>query len=296
MTTRTTTFAAIGTHWKIDVHEKLSANEWANLKQAIQSRIELFDRTYSRFRADSMVSRMSNRPGTYELPSDADALLAFYQQLYDVTDGLVTPTIGSVISDLGYDDIYSLQAKSSIAPAPTWHDTMEHHGSRLSIKQPVLLDFGAAGKGYLVDIVGDIIESFNIRSYGINAGGDILYHSADEKPVEIGLENPFDSQEVIGSVTLTSGSLCASSTTKRAWGEHHHIAHPAGNSVSGELVAAWVLADTTMLADGLATALFFVAADRLQEEFEFEYALLKTGMELEYSRGFPLKMFDRSGR
>jgi thiamine biosynthesis lipoprotein len=36
-------------------------------------------------------------------------------------------------------------------------------------------------------------------------------------------------------------------------------------------VATWALADTAMLADALATALFFVPGDQLQEEFDFSW-------------------------
>lgn len=72
----------------------------------------------------------------------------------------------------------------------------------------------------------------------------------------------------------------------------HHIIDPKQLKPAADVIATWVIADTTMLADGLATALFFAAPDELQQQFSFEYALLKEGGPLEYSPLFPATIFE----
>src|SRR5690348_10121080 len=97
-------FEAIGTHWTIDIAKELSLEEKAFLLQKIMNRIEEFDKAYSRFRQDSLVMKMAREAGEYTLPEDADKMLALYRKMYDVTGGLVTPLIGQVLVDAGYDD------------------------------------------------------------------------------------------------------------------------------------------------------------------------------------------------
>ena len=52
-----------------------------------------------------------------------------------------------------------------------------------------------------------------------------------------------------------------------------------------EVVATWVVAETTMVADGLATALFFVPADKLAA-WDFEYVRLYADGTIERSADF----------
>jgi len=59
-------FEAIGTQWEIESAEPLALP----LQQWIRDRIELFDKTYSRFRPDSLVTQMDYAPvgGRFEFP------------------------------------------------------------------------------------------------------------------------------------------------------------------------------------------------------------------------------------
>ncbi|CAN5397754.1 FAD:protein FMN transferase [soil metagenome] len=286
-------FQAIGTEWDIQVQAALTDNTWAQLVDRIQKRAEAFDALYSRFRPDSLVSRMAREPGSYTMPPDCYKLLSFYHQLYKVTSGKVTPLIGQTMVDAGYDAAYSLQKKALHQP-PKWDETLlSYTESTIANKQSVLLDFGAAGKGYLVDIVSELIEAAGIHAYIINAGGDIRYHSPQPwQTLEIGLENPLDTSEAIGIVTVANGSLCASAGSKRKWAGINHIIDPVTLESPEDIIATWVLATDTMTADGLATALSFTAPDVLLKTFSFSYALLRKDMSLQYSKDFPVKIFE----
>ena len=284
------TFQAIGTHWNIRARTDLSEVAWEELLQIIRSCIDVFDKTYSRFRTDSLVSKMSQEAGSYELPQEGAPLLNFYRELYILTNGLVTPLIGQVIADAGYDATYSLKTKQPKTP-PHWEDVIKQKGYVLTLKQPALLDFGAAGKGYLVDLVAEILARADIQEFSIDAGGDILHRSSSEQPIQVGLENPHDTSEVIGEVAIKNQSLCASAGSRRKWGKYHHIISPATLESPQDILATWVIADDTMTADGLATALFFVPATKLASKFRFSYAILRSSMSLEYSGQFPIKVY-----
>lgn len=284
------TFQAIGTSWEIHVADTPGEGVWQKTLQRVHDYIDSFDKAYSRFRDDSLVVAISRRAGTYGLPADGYDLLQFYQRLYRATNGKVTPLIGQLIADAGYDAAYSFKERSLAAP-PTWDDVLDYNEKTITVRQRVLLDFGAAGKGYLIDKVGEILESAGIVEYVINAGGDIRHRSGAGKAIEIGLENPFDSTEAIGAVTLQNQSICASSGSKRAWGNYHHIFDPDTRASTKDVAGTWVIADDTMTADGLATALFFVGPEALKD-FAFSAAVLDNQGSLSYARDFPVTVFE----
>jgi thiamine biosynthesis lipoprotein len=291
MAARRTRFPAIGTHWDIQVYDTVGSRAWNELLQAIHQRIESFDTAYSRFRSDSLVTHMSRQAGRHLLPPDAYPLLNFYEKLYKATSGRVTPLIGQIIADAGYDADYSFQPKA-LQPPAKWEDVLAYTKKSITLRQPVLLDFGAAGKGYLVDIVSGLLEAAGLQSYTINAGGDMLHRSEQQESLAVGMENPEDASEAIGIIDLKNKSLCASSGAKRKWGKYHHIIDPTRLESPQQVLATWVTANDTMTADGLATALFFTDAETLAKQFEFSYALLYPDMRLQYAHDFPAKIFE----
>ena len=283
-------FEAIGTHWCIDVPEQLDATRVDFVLGIIRDRIETFDKAYSRFRADSMVTAMSNAAGRYELPEDAAPMFALYRKLYDLTDGAMTPLIGQALSDAGYDAAYSLTSKPMTTPK-RWDDVMRVEGLVVDLAEPALLDFGAAGKGYLIDIVSQILEENGIDSYCVDAGGDMRYRSAIGETLRVGLEHPSDASQIIGVASIVNKSICGSAGNRRAWGVFNHIIDPRSLTSPKHILAVWVVADSTMTADGLTTALMFVNPESLQSEFVFEYAIIREDFSLEISANFPGEFF-----
>lgn len=289
--TQRLTFAAIGTQWEIDLFDDIEPSELRRIDRLIQQRIEVFDATYSRFRDDSLIMRAAKRPGRYVFPDDAWPLFDMYARLYEATNGKVTPLIGGLLSDAGYDAAYTLEPKVRLEPVAQLGDVMRFQDHTLTLTQPAILDVGAAGKGYLIDIVGQLLSSEGIDNYLIDAGGDMLHRRQDAIPVSIGLEHPNDPSQVVGVVHLNHESICGSAGNRRAWAGLHHIMDPDTAEPVRDVLAVWAVADTAMLADGLATALFFTPAGRLQEAFSFEYFLIRSDMSYERSNGLNADIF-----
>lgn len=261
-------FEAIGTQWSIDTTTPLSNVCMANITRIVEE----FDAVYSRFRDDSLVSVAGRTTGIYGFPDNSIPILDMYEQLYAVTDGAINPLVGKSLERLGYDSSYSLSSAGPMS-APELHETLSRDGVSLEFKQRALLDIGAIGKGYLIDAVG-IIVARDHEEYVIDGSGDIAVKT--NSPQYIGLEDPRDVDRIIGRVSMTSGSLCASATNRRSWGDDlHHILDARSGSPVTTIIATWVIAPTTMTADALSTALFFTDPSHLMREFgEFQYAIL----------------------
>jgi len=80
-------FEALGTHWCVDIHGSVSSSTKTHLSESIQQRIAEFEQAYSRFRSDSLLNTISQQPGRYVLPPDAQKMLDLYWQLYTLTKG-----------------------------------------------------------------------------------------------------------------------------------------------------------------------------------------------------------------
>jgi thiamine biosynthesis lipoprotein len=257
---------------------------------AIAARIEAFDRTYSRFRDDSLVTRIASTAGSYRFPDDADALFGLYRRLYEATDGAMSPLVGRTLETMGYDRGYSLRPHASLAAVPSWSDSFAWHDGELSAARPVLVDVGAAGKGYLVDIVGALLVEHGIADFVIDASGDILH--SGEAAIRVALEHPLDTSRAIGVVNLRNASLCASASNRRSWGDGlHHIVDATTGLPVRRVIATWAVAESGLEADGLATALFFAEPARLAAEFAFEFARMFADGRVESSPDLDGEMF-----
>ncbi|MDB5180789.1 MAG: FAD:protein transferase [Candidatus Saccharibacteria bacterium] len=278
-------FEAIGTPWSIETAQPIPVH----VKKVIQQRIQSFDAVYSRFREDSLITQISKQAGRYTFPNDATKLFDFYKQLYGITNGKVTPLIGDMLSRAGYDARYSLKPQP-LATLPDWGQVMSWDGSILSTSQPIKLDVGAAGKGYLVDIIAEILDGYSISEYVVDASGDLRHKGTTENIV--GLEHPANPGKIIGAVDVQNRSLCASASNRRIWGKGmHHIFDPDEKAPAKDVIASWVIADETMVADGLATALFFVEPKILQHHYTFEYVRMYASGGVGYSAYFEDKIF-----
>jgi thiamine biosynthesis lipoprotein len=288
-------FEAIGTRWEIETREPLSGP----LQQRIVGRTQQFDATYSRFRPDSLVSRVAAAPdgGCFAFPDDAVPLFGLYDRLHAATGGAVDPLVGRDLELLGYDPTYSLtpapervRAEAHARGRATWSRDVMRDGASLVTRRPLVIDVGAAGKGFLVDLVSGILRDAGLARFVVDGSGDLRH--AGESSIRVGLEHPFDPRLVVGVANLQDRALCASAVTKRAWGDglHHVLDARTGDPVR-DVVATWVVADEVATADGLATALFFTRSDHLAELFRFSYVRMFADGRAEISPDFDGELF-----
>ncbi len=279
-------FEAIGTAWQIDTPAPIAPD----IAAAVTARIDEFDAVWSRFRPDSVVSRVADVGGTWILDEDSRALLDLYVDLHDVTDGAVTPLVGRTLADLGYDEAYSLRAVAEPAAMPAW-ESFDWSYPTLVAHEPLLFDVGAAGKGHLVDLVAEVLREHDVTDVTIDASGDLL-HRQDE-PLRVALEHPGDASRAIGVAELSRGqALCASATNRRAWGDGlHHVLDGRTGRPTRDVVATWVVADSGLLADGLATAHFLTDPAQLMPRFDHEFVRMHADGRVEWSPNFPGEVF-----
>lgn len=287
------TFDAIGTSWEIETPVPLGTPRL----QRILERVERFDATYSRFRPDSLVSRIASSPkgGCFTFPEDAITLFDLYDRLHASTKGAVDPLVGRDLELLGYDRDYSLTLdvpgfRRHALARPIWSKDVRRDGISLVTSRPLVIDVGAAGKGYLVDILASLLREEGCTSFVIDGGGDLLHSGGDA--LLVGLEHPFDARLAIGVAHVRDRALCASAVKRRAWGEGlHHVIDGRTGTPTRDVVATWAVAGDAATADGLATALFFIPGDQLASAFRFSWVRMFADGRAEASADFDGELF-----
>jgi thiamine biosynthesis lipoprotein len=134
------------------------------------------------------------------------------------------------------------------------------------------------------------LEKEEVENYCVDAGGDIRQRNALES-INIGLENPSNIENILGSIKIQNQSLCGSAGNRRRWANFHHVIDPESLKSPEHIVAVWTLAKTTLLADILTTAIYFISPGVLKNHFDFEYLVIKSNGTVEKSAGFEAELF-----
>lgn len=281
----------MGTQWAITVWDALDPTVFSDIKASIIAASRAFDETYSRFKKSSLVWKLADMRGVIDVPRDLVAMLRIYATLYDLSGGLCTPLVGFSLSDLGYDAEYSLRKKDIVRPVPEFHQAISIvDDTHIELRDAVLIDLGALGKGFFVDRIAEMLRERGIKKFLVNGSGDIYYRGNGDS-IRVGLEHPDDPTKVIGTIDMTDGSMCASSGNRRTWNSAHHIINPHSLASPTDIIATWVIAEKAAIADGLATCLFFNEPERFQQQWTFEYCMLNHEYNVKRSKGFHAELF-----
>jgi thiamine biosynthesis lipoprotein ApbE len=262
-----TSWQALGT----SVHVLVEGGDIGPARAAVAEVLEEVDRTYSRFRPDSELSKLNARVGqrTPLSPLLARAIAAALRAAR-LTDGLVDPTVGRAMRLIGYDVDFPIVARETRPlilrqePVPGWRALgFDERARSLHLPKGVEIDLGSTGKALAADIAAaKALDASGAQGVLVSLGGDIA--TAGEAPaggwqvlVTDDSSAPPDSEgEVIG---LGGGAIATSSTTVRRWtrGEIalHHLVDPrTGLPAATPWRTVSVLAATCVDANTAATA------------------------------------------
>jgi thiamine biosynthesis lipoprotein len=283
-------FEAIGTTWEIATTTPIPDA----VRDDVTAAIDAFDRAWSRFRSDSLVTALAAEGGRVTAPPDAAAMLDAYAALSAATAGAVNPLVGASLDALGYDPAYSLRDGAPRSAPADWREVLSWDDGILALTTPAIIDVGALGKGRLVDVVMGLVRSGVAGDAVVDAGGDLAMRGTHR----IGLEHPFDPGRAVGVWEVTDAALCASATNRRAWpsatgGGLHHVLDARTGVPVRTVAATWAVAPDAMTADAIATALFFDGGPRLAFEWGVEWVRMTTDGRIEWSPGCRAEVFAR---
>jgi FAD:protein FMN transferase len=238
--------------------------------RAVEAQIAAVDRACSRFREDSELAQLNAAGGASMAASPVllDTLEAAVRAAR-LTNGLVDPTVGTVMRVLGYDrdfakvpaDGPALQVR--IGPIPGWQAiTIDRAAATARVPAGVTLDLGASAKAWCADRAAAAAAAASGSSVLVSLGGDVAM--AGPPPpggwrVRVTDHHGADDDAPGQTVAVTGGGLATSGTTARRWRrggqEFHHIVNPAtGRSAAGPWRTVSVVAGNCVDANIASTA------------------------------------------
>lgn len=294
-------FDALGTQCEIQFGG-VDRTQAETFKRAALGWVQSFEAKYSRFRPDSLISRINNAAGHGWTAIDAEAeqIFALADQIFILTHGIIDPTALPLLQ------LWNYQAKQPTVPtAEAVHSTLAKIGwtkvqrepGRIVLPEPGMgLDLGGFGKEYAVDQVAALATAHGITNVLVDFGHDVRVEGAPPTAPawSIGVENPNRPGVIRSRLVLNSGGVATSGDYVRffqANGRRYgHIIDPrTGYPVAHECNAVTVLAASCLEAGLLSTTAFVLGeADGLQlleESFGSEGSIACDGHELQ-TRGF----------
>ncbi len=259
-------FEAIGVRNRVVVEDDHALEAAARIAAA---EVDALDLACSRFRDDSELARLNNRPGR-AVPVSALLFEAVEVALEAAasTGGVVDPTVGASLRGIGYDRSFELVVtpgavpQFSFVPAGGWEEVeLDEERRTITVPRGYELDLGATAKALGSDRIAAAAATATGSPVLVSLGGDIAVEGAPEGgwPVLIA-DDARASLDASGPVVaLSAGGLATSSTTVRRWRsgdvELHHVVDPrTGQPATGPWRTASVVASTCVEANVAATA------------------------------------------
>jgi len=229
----------MGTTARITVIPDTPENQAAVHK--IFARLNEYDRRFSFFSPDSELSRLNAAAAAapQKVSPDLLELIAESLRYSELTKGVFDVTATSLQRQSGYGSIIVNKPDQTVG-----------------FSDPkTKIDLGGIAVGYCIDKVAAQFHSRGIENFLIDIGGDIIAYgrNAEDKPWQIGLQDPFAQESILASFPLHDEAVTTSGNYVKK-----HIIDPKTGTVSGQnpVLSVAVFAPRCADADVLATVLF----------------------------------------
>ncbi|HMR15413.1 MAG TPA: FAD:protein FMN transferase [Mariniflexile sp.] len=251
-----------GTSYYVVYHDE------RNFETQFDSLFTVINNAMSTYQTNSDISRL-NRNETTTVDAHFIKVFNASKEIYKQTEGVFDPTIGGIVNawDFGPEgkiaNLDSLKIDSLMQSVGLNKVTLV--GNNIEKPQGTFIDFNAIAKGYGVDVIGEFLESKQVKNYLVEIGGEIRARGTNKEkqaPWKVGIEMPhFDGeQSILEAIEMHDEAMATSGTYRKfktdAEGNRyaHIIDTKTGYPSKTNLLSISVIAENCMVADGYATA------------------------------------------
>lgn len=258
------------------------------LLRAVKENVLSLEKRYSRTYAESEINRLSSG---VRLQNDTADLLKTLLTISEDTQGAFDFTLGTLC------ELWDINGENPHVPSEdAIREALSHCGfQKVRVDEDnfyycddpnTVLDLGAAVKGYAGQRQLDMLKQEGIENAVVNLGGNVSVIGSSAKNKEkgvdgwnIGINNPFRTSELLGTLFLSDATVSVSGSYERYFEEngvrYHHILDSAtGYPADSGLISVAVVCDDGLYADALSTALFVLGYDggmALYEQHSYDF-------------------------
>ena len=236
--------------------------------------VERIEAKYSRYRADSVVSRINARAGEKPVEIDAEtrALLAYADTCFHRSGGLFDATSGVLRRAWRFDSGH-VPTEAQLAPLlglVGW-DRVELTQDTVRLTRGGMeLDFGGFGKEYAVDRAAQVLVDSGIASAMVNLAGDvaILAPHPGGEPWQVGIRHPRRDDALVATLPVASGAIATSGDYERFMEvdgvRHCHVLDPRSGQSARGLQSVTVHAASCLVAGSATTIAMLKGAEGVE--------------------------------
>jgi thiamine biosynthesis lipoprotein len=198
--------------------DRATAARWADAAIAEVRRIEA---RFSRYRDDSMVSKINAAAGADAVECDAEtiALLDYAEALFVASEGRFDITSGVLRRawDFHGKRLPDAAELGRLCGLVGWR-SVERHAGTIRLPQPGMeIDFGGFGKEYAADRAAGVLRDLGACNGFVNLGGDLhaIGPQPDGSPWRIAIQDPRDPSRAAAEIELSQGGLATSGDYER---------------------------------------------------------------------------------
>jgi thiamine biosynthesis lipoprotein len=189
---------------------------------------------YSRYRQDSVISRINGQVGSVlRMDEETTSLLDFAAQCYELSEGLFDITSGVLRRAWkfdGSDRVPDAAAVESLLPFVGF-DKLGRDGAFLMVPDGMEIDFGGIGKEYAVDRAYDLLMGCCPVPFLVNFGGDLrASRPLPHGPWKVAIERPGSDRSAAMMLDVEYGALATSGDSHRFLLKngirYGHVLHP----------------------------------------------------------------------
>ena len=235
-----------------------------HVAQRVIADINRLEQRYSRYRADSFLSKINHVAavgGSISVDDETAGLLNYAQTCYELSDGLFDITSGILRRAWRFEtnvlpDDKSIQA---LLQKVGWQHIRWENPTLTFLQAEMEIDFGGIVKEYAADRAATLCLDSGILHGMVNLGGDIKIIGAhpDGSAWRVGIQHPRDKTKVWKTVVLKTGALASSGDYERCMVidgvRYGHILNPKTGYPVRHLAAVSVVADFCVVAGSAAT-------------------------------------------
>ena len=267
------TGGAMGTSFSVKVVAPPDGLDTEALRRDVEATLAETEQSMSTYIPDSELSRFnaSDETGWQPVSRTLCAAIDEAQAISTLTGGAFDVTVGPLVDLWGFgpgDQVTQPPAKDRIATvmAGVGNALLHADCSMPAVRKDVAglrVDLSAFAKGLGVDRIAALLDGYGIDNYLVEIGGELRMRgtNARDENWSIAIETPVAAARSVHTILSLTDSAMATSGDYRNYFEHdgtfysHTIDPRSGYPISHDAASVTVVADTTAMADALATAL-----------------------------------------
>jgi thiamine biosynthesis lipoprotein len=289
----------MGTRYAVALAAPIDDAMRTELAAVIEVELAAINRAMSTYDVRSELSEFNERQDLGWVPASSGLheVLESASRISASTRGAFDVTVGPLVDLWGFGPHYRPRRVPNDAEIERVRKRVGYQrvqinpstGAIRKTRSHTQVDLSAIAKGYGVDRVAMILDRHRVDDYLVEIGGEFRAKgtTAAGRPWRVGIEKPIEAQQSVGEIVVLDNRAIATSGTTKDFFEHggrhysHSIDPRTGRPVEHPPLAVSVVADTTMEADGWATALLVLG--------------LEQGYSLAQARGIAALLVSASG-